>query len=100
MNKRGCHTTTTSTYYKWNKNSSIIDTPGIRSLDISKLKCEDIKYYFDEFNQFNELCKYKDCLHDTEPENSCMIKKQVKNGIISKERYESYIKIINEIKRK
>lgn len=99
-NKRGCHTTTSSTYYKWNDRSSIIDTPGIRSLDISKFNSEDIKYYFEEFIPYNDLCKYKDCLHNTEPLNSCMIKKQVNNGIITKERYESYIKIINEIQRK
>ncbi len=99
-NKRGCHTTTTSTYYKWNDKSSIIDTPGIRSLDISKFPYQDIKYYFEEFIPFNDLCKYKDCLHNTEPENGCMVKKQVNNGIITKERYESYTKIINEIQRK
>ena len=29
------HTTTTSKYYVWEDNSSIIDTPGIRSLDVS-----------------------------------------------------------------
>jgi len=98
--KRGCHTTTTSTYYKWNENSSIIDTPGIRSLDLSNFNKEDIKHYFEEFLPYNNLCKYKDCLHNTEPSNSCMIKKQVENGIITKERYESYLKIINEIKRK
>lgn len=98
--KKGCHTTTTSTYYKWNSSSSIIDTPGIRSLDLSKFNKEDIKYYFAEFLHFNNLCKYKDCLHNTEPFDSCMIKKQVSNGIITKERYESYLKIINEIKRK
>ena len=32
--KRGRHTTTTSKYYVWDTNSSIIDTPGIRSLDV------------------------------------------------------------------
>lgn len=99
-NKRGCHTTTTSTYYKWNQSSSIIDTPGIRSLDLSKFNESDIKYYFAEFLPYNNQCKYKDCLHNTEPFDSCMIKKQVSNGIITKERYESYLKIINEIKRK
>lgn len=97
-NRRGCHTTTTSIYYKWNDLSSIIDTPGIRSLDISMFDQNDIKNYFDEFVPYNSLCKYKDCLHDTEPNSSCMIKKQVMNGVISKERYDSYVKIIKDIK--
>ena len=30
--------TTTSKYYVWNDNSSIIDTPGIRSLDVSSFE--------------------------------------------------------------
>lgn len=98
--KKGCHTTTSSTYYKWNENSGVIDTPGIRSLDLSNYKVEDIKNSFEEFIPYNNLCKYKNCHHNTEPVSFCMIKKQVINGTISKERYESYLKIINEIKRK
>lgn len=90
----------TSTYYKWNENSGVIDTPGIRSLDLSNYKVEDIKNSFEEFIPYNNLCKYKNCNHNTEPVSFCMIKKQVINGTISKERYESYLKIINEIKRK
>lgn len=99
-NKRGCHTTTTSTYYKWNSSSSIIDTPGIRSLDISNYNIEDIKNYFQEFNQYSVLCKYKDCLHYDEPLTTCYIKQMVNDGRIIKERYESYYKIITDIKRK
>lgn len=99
-NKRGCHTTTTSTYYNWNNTSSIIDTPGIRSLDISNLNIEDIKSYFDEFVPYNNTCKYKNCLHYDEPTEYCSIKTNVEKGLINKERYESYYKIISEIKRK
>ena len=43
---KGRHTTTTSKYYVWDDNSSIIDTPGIRSLDISSFKPNEIKRIF------------------------------------------------------
>lgn len=99
-NKRGCHTTTSSTYYRWNDTSSIIDTPGIRSLDISNFNAEDIKDYFIEFKKYNNTCKYNNCLHYDEPITSCNIKQQVETKNISKERYESYYKIISEIKKK
>ena len=33
---KGRHTTTTSKYYIWDEDSLIIDTPGIRSLDVSQ----------------------------------------------------------------
>ena len=48
--KRGRHTTTTSKYYVWEENSSIIDTPGIRSLDISSFTPIEVQDYFPEFN--------------------------------------------------
>ena len=43
---KGRHTTTTSKYYVWDEGSSIIDTPGIRSLDISSFKPNEIKRIF------------------------------------------------------
>lgn len=94
---KGKHTTTTSKYYKWNENSSIIDTPGIRSLDISDFSKDEIKSYFPEFDDIDEICKYSDCMHDKEPVNQCAIKRAVENGLISKSRYDSYIRIISDI---
>jgi len=44
--KKGRHTTTTSKYYVRNDNSSIIDTPGIRSLDVSTFSSIEIQDYF------------------------------------------------------
>lgn len=93
---RGVHTTTSSKYYIIDDNTSIIDTPGIRSLDVSSFSISDIQNYFTEFNKYKTNCKYKDCLHNSEPIDSCGIKQALKDGYISKERYDSYIKIINE----
>ena len=95
--KRGRHTTTKSTYYMWDNNSSIIDTPGIRSLNVSQFKKEEIKYYFPEFKDLNNKCKYKDCIHFKEPINECAVKKSVLNRIININRYESYLRILSDI---
>ncbi len=95
--KRGRHTTTTSKYYVWNENSSIIDTPGIRSLDVSTFKPEEIENYFPEFENWSYKCKYKDCLHFNEPDDSCMVKKGVEVGTININRYESYCRILQSI---
>ena len=95
--KRGRHTTTKSKFYVWEENSSIIDTPGIRSLDVSTFTTEEIKNYFKEFAPWRNKCKYKDCLHYKETEKDCMVKQAVKKGIINKDRYESYIRIIKNI---
>ncbi len=97
--KRGCHTTTSSKYYVWDEKSSIIDTPGIRSLDVSSFDIDEIKEYFYEFREYNGKCKYKDCLHFMEPIDTCAIKQAVEAGRINKNRYESYIRIVNELSK-
>jgi ribosome biogenesis GTPase len=95
--KRGRHTTTTSKYYIWADSSSVIDTPGIRSLDVSTLEPREIQDFFPEFESWRRKCKYDDCLHFNEPEEDCMVQQGVLIGTINKERYDSYIRIIENI---
>lgn len=95
--KRGRHTTTSSKYYIWNDNSSIIDTPGIRSLDVSSFSPLEIQDYFPELDNWRYKCKYKDCLHFHEPFDSCIVKQGVKSGLINRERYESYLRIMSDV---
>lgn len=94
--KRGRHTTTSSKYYIWDEDSGIIDTPGIRSLDVSNLNPIEIQNYFKEFSNIKEKCKYKNCLHYQEPTTACTIKQAVENNTISKNRYESYLRVLKD----
>lgn len=94
--KRGRHTTTSSKYYIWDENSSIIDTPGIRSLDVSNLNPIEIQNYFKEFSNIKEKCKYKNCLHYQEPTAACTIKQAVENNTINKNRYQSYLRVLKD----
>jgi ribosome biogenesis GTPase len=95
--KRGRHTTTTSKYYIWDDNSSIIDTPGIRSLDVSSFSPIEIQDYFPDFENWRDKCKYNDCLHFNEPYDSCIVKQGVSSGLISLDRYESYLRIMSDV---
>lgn len=95
--KRGRHTTTTSKYYVWEDNSSIIDTPGIRSLDVSTFSPIEIQDYFPELDNWKVRCKYSDCLHYKEPYDSCMVKQAVASGLINSNRYESYLRIMGDL---
>lgn len=95
--KKGRHTTTSSKYYEWAKDSSIIDTPGIRSLDVSSFSPIEVQDYFSELTNWKEQCKYDDCLHYNEPYESCSVKQAVSEGLINRERYESYLKIMRDI---
>ena len=70
----------------------IADTPGFSKLSFIDMTDSDIRDNFIEFNEYKELCEYQDCMHKNE--DNCEIKRQVKNGNILEERYNNYIKFI------
>ena len=72
----------------------IADTPGFSKISFIGMTKEDIRDNFIEFNNYRELCRYKDCMHNKEDE--CEIKKQIDNNIL-KTRYDNYIKFIKEV---
>jgi len=90
---RGKHTTRAIEFYEI-KNSLIADTPGFSSLSFIDMTKEDIRDNFIEFNEYKDKCKYRDCNHINEDE--CEIKRKVNENIILNERYENYVKFINE----
>ena len=90
---RGKHTTRHVELYDL-FNGLIADTPGFSSLSFIDMTKEDIRDNFVEFNVYNSKCKYRDCMHIME--DDCEIKRMVKSGDILKDRYENYLKFINE----
>lgn len=72
----------------------VADTPGFSALHFENMSAADIRDNFIEFNEYRELCEYKDCMHDKE--NKCEIKKQVEEGNILKSRYEDYLNFIHK----
>lgn len=95
--KRGKHTTRHVELMELNKNSFVLDSPGFSSLNVDFIQeNNEIKHYFKEISKYGEGCRFKSCLHDTEP--NCEVKKQVEEGNISKDRYENYILFLKEIK--
>ncbi len=96
--KRGKNTTRHTELIAVNNNTFILDTPGFSSLDISILGIEagDIKYYFPEFEEYEDNCRFRGCVHENEP--GCAVKDAVACGKIKKERYNSYIQIYHDLK--
>ena len=93
--KRGKHTTR-HTEILYNDNIYIFDTPGFSSLSLN-IDSDDLKNYFREFRTFND-CKFNNCNHIKEPK--CAVKEAVELKKITRERYENYLYIYNEIKNK
>ena len=96
-NQRGKNTTTSVTLYKVN-DGYIADTPGFSTFSVEEIESTDLSKYFIEFRDYLNYCEYLDCEH--EKEQNCGIKKAIDEGKISKERYERYCKIKNELKEK
>jgi len=90
---RGVHTTTSTYLYPLPSGGIVADTPGVREFYPVIDESNDLRYYFPEFEEFQDECGFEDCLH-LENSADCAITKAVESGDISKERYESYLLIL------
>ena len=97
-NKKGKNTTTDTKLYELLDNTYIADTPGFSSFEINEVKLEELDDNFREFKDKIKECEFVGCTHIKE--ENCGIKKAIQEGVISKERYDRYCKIYNEIKEK
>ena len=94
---RGRHTTRHVEIFSIDKNTHFYDTPGFTSLDMPRLDKYHVRDYFPEIDAFKGCCKYLDCIHVDEPD--CAVKEALEKGKISKTRYESYLSILEEVKK-
>jgi len=95
---RGKHTTRHSQMIAIDEDTYILDTPGFSSLNLFDIEKEDLKNYYSEFNDYEDNCKFLDCLHKNEP--SCGVKEAVLDGKISKIRYENYLLLLSELENR
>ncbi len=91
---RGTHTTTRSTMWDLGGGTFVIDTPGVRSFGLWKLTSAELPWYFPEFAAIGS-CKFRDCGHTHEP--LCAVKIAVESGEISKDRYDTYLRILESL---
>ncbi len=94
--KRGKHTTRHSELFDINEDTYIMDTPGFTSLMIMDMEENELKDYFGEFEEYQQFCRFKGCVHIGEP--NCAVKEALEKGLINDIRYRNYIEIFNEIK--
>lgn len=93
---KGKHTTVSARLIPLEMNTAVIDTPGLRMFSIDHIPRNDLQFCFPEFTNCPGECRFRDCLHLTEP--GCAVKSAVDNGSISKIRYGKYIEFMNEKK--
>lgn len=92
---RGRHTTTNRQLLMLPTGAMVIDTPGMRELGM--WNCDDgIDKTFQDVEKYFGTCKFSDCTHTSEP--GCKVLEAIKNGELSEERYNAYMKLKNEAK--
>ena len=90
---KGRHITTRRQLINLKNGAMIIDTPGMRELGNFAVDT-GIHSTFDEIAELSNQCRYNDCSHTQE--QGCSILAALKDGIISQERYQNFIKLNKE----
>ena len=95
--KKGRHTTSTTSLYQINSKSFLIDTPGVENLHPAIENAQDIQLGFKEMKLHIGKCKYRDCIHISEP--LCSVKDHLSKNEIESSRYENYKKLVVDYKK-
>ena len=95
--KRGKHTTRYVKLLELDHGGWVADTPGFSRLDIGFIKPRSLQYFFAEFKDYLDSCKFNSCSHSHEPE--CKVKEAVEKGKINEQRYQSYLQLLDELKK-
>ena len=88
----GRHTTTHAQLYHLDKNTHIIDSPGIQEFGLHHINNRDLAWGFIEFHPYIGQCKFSDCLHINEP--NCAIGRAVQEKKIDPRRLRIYQNLI------
>lgn len=74
---KGRHTTTSRSLHKLPSGGVILDSPGMRELQIAAAE-EGLEQLFADIEELASLCKFNDCAHKQEP--GCRVQAAIENG--------------------
>ena len=93
---RGRHTTRRAELLPF-MGGYVVDTPGFTQQELTELGPEDLTHCFPDFAHYTG-CRFSPCSHSHEPD--CAVKAAVEAEALSRERYDSYIALLNELRTK
>lgn len=91
---RGKHTTTHRELFFIPQGGMIIDTPGMREIQLWSGE-GDIGTTFADIDQLAQHCKFSNCVHEHEP--GCAVHLAIQNGELTEDRLTSYRKLLKEL---
>ncbi|MEO8571304.1 MAG: ribosome small subunit-dependent GTPase A [Chloroflexota bacterium] len=93
---RGRHTTTHRELFELPGGALLVDTPGIRALEVLGAD-EGLDSAFDDVTELANACRFSDCAHEGEP--GCAVREALADGRLSEDRLASHRKLEKEIAR-
>jgi ribosome biogenesis GTPase len=91
---RGRHTTSHRELVLLPSGGLVIDTPGLRELQLWDVG-EGVEEAFEDVTELFADCKFSDCAHDREP--GCAVQAALADGRLDPERWQSYLKLQREL---
>lgn len=95
--RKGRHTTTLAQLHELDFGGWVVDTPGIRQMELWKVSTRQLPELFVEFRPFLHLCQFPGCTHSHE--KGCAVKYGVTQRLIHFPRYESYLKLLSDLQQ-
>lgn len=92
----GRHTTTTRQLLELPDGGVVIDTPGIRELQLWDVGPGALDEAFGDVEELAAACRFSDCSHETEP--GCAVRAALAEGSLPRERYASWQKLQRELR--
>ncbi|NOH29757.1 ribosome small subunit-dependent GTPase A [Vibrio mediterranei] len=90
---KGRHTTTSRSMHKMPEGGLLLDTPGMREIQLTSSE-EGLAETFSDVELLVEQCRFSDCQHTNEP--GCAVRKALENGDIDARRVDNYFKLMRE----
>jgi len=93
--RRGKNTTVSAVMLPLDAGGYLVDTPGFSEVGLWGIEPGELDSCFPEFRPVLGECRYGDCRHRTEP--GCRVREAVEAGQIARDRWESYLVLLEEL---
>jgi ribosome biogenesis GTPase / thiamine phosphate phosphatase len=93
---RGRHTTSRRELIVLPRGGAVIDTPGLREVQMWTSQ-SGLAKTFDDIEALAAQCRFSDCRHGAEP--GCAVKAALANGTLEQSRFDSWLELGKEVSR-
>ncbi len=90
----GRHTTTVREMHRLDQGGWLLDTPGMRELQLTDAAA-GVAEVFDDILMMVEQCRFANCTHEVEP--GCAVQQAIREGALAASRLERWRKLSSEV---